>query len=166
MHNAGVEEEIANPSTARYLPNLMATLRLEDSQAAFNAKQAATEFGKTAAGSGASAGMGGARSTAAEADAPIRELALACLAACASNEKFAQTLASMFLVPPLLRMLPSAPTGIGPLLRTLFAHGVVIAEARRVCSIIDIVTMFAGGIAKGPAPGEPGGPDIRETPKL
>ena len=150
VHNAGVEEEIGNPATARYLPNLMATLRLEDAQAAHNARQAATEFGKTGAGSGASAGMGGARSTAAEADAPLRELALACLAACASNERFAKTLAGMYLVPPLLRMLPAAPTGIGPLLRTLFSHQVIIAEARRVCSIIDVVTMFAGGIAKGP----------------
>ena len=39
---------------------------------------------------------------------------------------------------------------MGPVLRTLFAHACVVAEVARVGGIIDIVTIFVGGVASGP----------------
>jgi len=107
---------------------------------------------KGAAGSGASAGAGGARSTPAPPTASLRELTLTAIAAFIPSEQCASTIASLHLVPLLVRHIHKDAASFGPILRTLFSHTCIIAEVARVGLLLDLALLFAGGAAVGPAP--------------
>jgi hypothetical protein len=113
-----------------------------------------------AAGSGRSAGAGGARSTPASPTATLVELVQTAIAAFAPHDGCAKALSAAHLVPKLLRRMPVDPDGAGGLLRTLFSHSVVVEEMGSVGALVDLVLTFVGGPAAGPAPGKPGGPPL------
>jgi len=113
---------------------------------------AATSSNKGAAGTGASAGAGGARSTPAPPTASIRELLLTAIAAFAPTEQCAAAISGLHLLPGLLRQLARDSASYGPILRTLFAHSIVIAEMARVGAVVDLAFIFSGGPPSGPVP--------------
>lgn len=93
----------------------------------------------------------------ADSNASKPELALTVIAVLATSQDCAGAIAELHLVPQLLRMLPSNPTALGPLLKTLFAHAVVVEEVGRIGGMVDILVLFAGGSASGPmVSGHPG----------
>ena len=116
------------------------------------ASTVAATTNKGAAGSGASAGAGGARSTPAKPSASVSELLLTAIAAFAPNEACATVIAQQHLIPTLIRQLPKDAGSFGPILRTFFAHSVVITEVARIGALLDLALIFAGGPASGPAP--------------
>jgi len=155
---AGSEASVAKDG-AQYLPPMFGLLEREDvisssAEADDNdlVHAAATTTNKGAAGTGNSAGNGGARSTPAPPNASLRELILTAIAAFAPNEACATVLANRHLVPTLVRLLPRDSGAFGPILRTLFSHTVVVAEMARIGAIIDLVMVFAGGPVSGPPP--------------
>lgn len=169
----GMDAVLANPATgAPLLPPLFKLLDLEDASAgaggaaetddivaaAAHAAGGGGGTNKAAAGSGASAGAGGAISTPAPATATLRELVLCVIAAAVPHESVAAAIAGQHLIPSLLRQLPRDSASFGAILRTLLAHSVAVGELARVAGMIDLLTLFAGGAATGPAPGKPGGP--------
>jgi len=162
-------ETVVSKDGAKYLPSLIHMLERDDVAEGAAADELANAHGtgpgsnKAAAGSGASGGAGGARSTPAPPSATTREIILTAVAAFAPSDACATTLASSHLIPPLIRCLPKDPGAFGPILRTLFAHGVIVAEMGRTAQMVDLLTMFAGGPASGPAPGKPGGPKAGTT---
>lgn len=175
VNNPGLEDEISGDS-ARYLGSLFQLLHVSeegmeiiDDLAELSDKKGGAGGGvaiQSAAGSGLSAGAGGARSTAASSTAPLRELVLTAIAGFISNDECAATVTNMHLVPGLIRMLPHDPAGVGSVLRTLFTHTCVVDEVAATGCIIDLCTIFAGGVASGPAPGAAGGPSLSAPPKL
>eukprot|EP01138_Halocafeteria_seosinensis_P006645 gb/GECG01006793.1/.p1 GENE.gb/GECG01006793.1/~~gb/GECG01006793.1/.p1 ORF type:complete len:2790 (+),score=366.62 gb/GECG01006793.1/:1-8370(+) len=159
VHFSGVEDELSGES-AKYFPTLFELLSKSNQSASDSEEQKAIaqQFAKSsAAGSGLSAGAGGARSTAASATASIRELALSVISSISVHEPCARAIVHHHLVPQLIRELPQEPNGIGPILRTLCAHRCVVKELGRIGAIIDLLMLFAGGTAKGAAPGKKGG---------
>lgn len=105
-----------------------------------------------AVGSGQSAGAGGARSTPAPPNATLTELVLTCIAAMATDENLANSIAGAYLLPPLLNRLQNDSASLGPILLSLFAHAGVVAEAARTARHIDLLNIFAGGPVSGPPP--------------
>jgi DnaJ family protein C protein 13 len=175
VNNPGLEDEISGESS-RYLGSLFQLLHISeegleiiDDLAALSDKKGGAGGGvaiQSAGGSGLSAGAGGARSMAASSMAPLRELVLTAIAAFISNEECSATITSMHLLPGLIRMLPHDAAGVGSVLRTLFTHTCVVDEIAATGCIIDLCTIFAGGVASGPAPGAAGGPSVSAPPKL
>jgi DnaJ homolog subfamily C member 13 len=163
---SNVEDELAKSGKV-YLASLFAALRADDGgitdEDVKNRGTASTTRG--AASTGRSAGAGGARSSAAAPDAPLRELVMTVIASASTSETFCRAVAEQFLLPTLVRELANDPAGVGPVLRTMVSHSYVVAELRRTGALFDVVTLFAGGVASGPAPGKPGGPPIHEAPR-
>jgi hypothetical protein len=154
----GVEAAVSREGSS-FLRPLFTLFEKEDSGAAASSEDAyavahaaALQTNKGAAGSGASAGAGGARSTPAPPTASLRELVLTAIAAFAPNEACSALVASLHLIPVLIRQLPRDSGSFGPILRTLFSHAVVISEAARIGSLLDLALIFVGGPASGAAP--------------
>ena len=175
VHNPGLEDEVSGDSS-KYLPSLFALLSVSeegmpviDDLAELSDKKGGVGGGvalQSAAGSGMSAGAGGARSTAASSTAPLRELVLTAIAAFISEESCTSAVTSLHLIPGLIRLLPHDAAGVGGVLRSMFTHASAVEEVGATGCIIDLCTIFAGGVASGPAPGTPGGPPLSQRPSL
>ena len=148
INNPGVEDELAGDARG-YLPPLIGLVEADGASAPSEDR-----------GPGAGAGAGGARSTAAAEDAPLRELALAVVNALSTHPLAPVAIAEQHLLPPLIRTLPKDPMAVGPVLRALFTHSRVVEEVAATGNLIDLMTLFAGGPASGPGPGQPGGPSV------
>lgn len=151
----GVEDEIAKGSAA-CVPSIFAMLQsfthdadaIDDTEMFSSAAHdggAAGGVGGIAAPRGQSAGAGGARSTGAAFDAPLRELALTAIAAFLPHEGCARMLADFGLVPFLIQLLPRDAAGAGAALRNLMAHTCVVEELAATGHLIDLMLVFAGG---------------------
>jgi DnaJ family protein C protein 13 len=143
-------ESIVAKEGYMYTPALFQLLDKQDAASDADAGSelvhaAGQQTNKAAAGSGASAGAGGARSTPASPNASLRELVLTAIAAFVPFDVCGTAVAKMHLIPALLRQLPRDSGSVGPILRTLFSHTSVIQEMGRVAGIIDLVALFAGG---------------------
>jgi DnaJ homolog subfamily C member 13 len=171
VNNTGSEAGVAKEG-APYLAPLFALIEREDANSAEsdnmassgeNVHAASTSQNRGAAGSGASAGAGGARSTPAPPTASLRELVLCSIAAFVHNEPCANVVSGRFLLPTLIRNLARDSGAFGPILRTLFTHSKVVAEAARIGALIDLALVFVGGPATGPPPRLGTGRPVRES---